>query len=1392
MHMIKSVTKMVKRPHWLIALVTGLMSLGSVHSVHAIQLAQMPLFLAQPVRPIVMLNMSNDHQLFFKAYDDYSDLDEDGVVDTTYKNDYDYYGYFDSEKCYSYSGGVFSVSGDASGHYCSGDWSGNFMNWATMTRMDAVRKILYGGKRKKDEATETVLERAFLPEDAHAFAKYYNGSDLNQLTPYSSASGKHVKEEERGLTLCNVTQAASGESQKITAAPSILVAKGNYSLWASNERHQCVIGEGNNGNDSSASGIFAHSSAPSAADKYTVRVKVCANGISATNNENCKEYDDGSLKPVGLLQTYGEDDSIWFGLMTGSYTKNKSGGALRKNVASMAEEVDEHGIFVEPDSGESIVKTLNSFRIARYKYDDGLYNSTDSCSWGKGSFNNGQCTNWGNPQSEIYLESLRYLAGKNAYGNFAADDSTIISGLGKIDWVDPITDDNYCAPTAVMQFNASTSSYDGDELGGFADIAQGETLSALTDHVGSEEGIHGGSYFVGESGGDTNQLCTAKKVDSLSAVAGTCPDAPRLEGSYAIAGLAYHARVNGVASGQETIQTFGIALAPAVPSVSIPVPNSSDKVTLLPACRNRTPNPDGNCAIVDFKVVEQNHSGGVHSGSLYVNWEDSEQGGDFDQDMWGMINYQVSSNKAAITTKVVAQSTGNPMGFGYVIAGTDKDGFHAHSGINNFTRNSDFTDGLTCGSDGIKCDCRTSGSTGACNSNDSDATTQVFNLEASSSAQLEQPLYYASRWGGFDTQDEAGNEVTSPPGDDAPTYFYATDPRELEESLESALETFAEAAGSASAVATNSTRLGTDSVAYQATFNTTSWSGDLIAAPLGEVGLGEVLWSASSLLPAADSRKIWTFNGSNAVKFEWGNLSGEQQAILDGTDGQGQARVDWTRGKEVKGFNEREPDQRLGDIVNSNPKYAGLENYGYARIEANGADKYQDFADGKSDRTVFVGANDGMLHAFDGLTGHERFAYIPSTVYEQLARRTDENYGSSFNPHKFSVDGQIFIGDAYINNQWRTILVGTLGAGGQGVFGLDVTDPGSFSEDNVLFEFNKDNAPEIGNVTTTPVVAPMPDGSWAVLLGNGYNSNDAKARLVVIPLDGNYDPKYIETGVGNDNGLSEPALSVGAGFLPNYAYAGDRKGNMYKFDLENLDLEYKLFESEDDQPITASPVLGLNPYRKFTDGTDGVMVYFGTGSYQTTGDLSDQALQSFYAIADTGALVGSNALFEKSIESEVGESRQVDEGDGPNGDEIDWETYEGWVLNFDTVAGERVVDKPILLYDRVIFPTVVPTDSPCDFGGNSWIMALIGVGGLYSSYSPFADGEDDTNPEEGIKSDNLTELGEPIDGGPEGDDPVPCDGGTFIIQQNSDGTVEFICTGEPSVTRGRQSWRQVQ
>src|SRR6476620_7363388 len=116
-----------------------------------LNLPQVPLYAATATPPKVMLTISKDQQLYKKAYNDYSDLDGDGQIETTYKHSINYYGYFDSAKCYTFVGanGRFEPAqlADAS-KYCNGSqWSGNFLNWLSMSRMDAIRKLLYGGMR---------------------------------------------------------------------------------------------------------------------------------------------------------------------------------------------------------------------------------------------------------------------------------------------------------------------------------------------------------------------------------------------------------------------------------------------------------------------------------------------------------------------------------------------------------------------------------------------------------------------------------------------------------------------------------------------------------------------------------------------------------------------------------------------------------------------------------------------------------------------------------------------------------------------------------------------------------------------------------------------------------------------------------------------------------------------------------------------------------------------------------------------------------------------------------------------------------------------------------------------------------------------------------------------
>ncbi|RZL14980.1 MAG: hypothetical protein EOO89_15285, partial [Pedobacter sp.] len=419
-----------------------------------------------------MLAMPKEQQLFYKLYNDYTDLSSttgstpDGkvdIADTTYNPVYEYYGYFDSKKCYTYSStnSRFEPSSTPSDQLpdCTGttDWSGNFLNWATMTRMDAIRKILYGGYRAVDDATSgstsgvTVLERAFLPNDAHSFAKFFAPTDTNG-TVSLAAMKKVVPDalaDATGVTFCNTTDTVnrsnnnSSRSQNVTEPPLMKAAKGNYSLWAANERWQCGwnndangnsdLKNASNANNSGISLINAFTSNPARNDStgygnYVVRVQVCKpnfiNASSDKDNEKCYSYETSAgvktVKPRGLLQAYGETDLIYFGLVTGSYTKNKSGGVLRKAARSFTDEVTSStGVFLRPTN--SIVNTLDKLRIYGYRYDDGTYfednntgSGTDNCKWALNTYANGICTNWGNPQAEIYLEALRYLAGKGA------------------------------------------------------------------------------------------------------------------------------------------------------------------------------------------------------------------------------------------------------------------------------------------------------------------------------------------------------------------------------------------------------------------------------------------------------------------------------------------------------------------------------------------------------------------------------------------------------------------------------------------------------------------------------------------------------------------------------------------------------------------------------------------------------------------------------------------------------------------------------------------------------------------------------------------------------------------------------------------------------------------
>ena len=352
-------------------------------------------------------------------------------------------------------------------------------------------------------------------------------------------------------------------------------------------------------------------------------------------------------------------------------------------------------------------------------------------------------------------------------------------------------------------------------------------MDTWTDAVGDggvDPNITGAAnYFVGSVAGTTNpgdKSCTPKDLDNLSDATGVCPEAPWLEGTYQIAGLAYYANLNSIRSdltdadgntADIEVKTYGVALSPAQPIIRVPVPGSSSRqVVILPACmefRNGPYRHNGNCAIVDFRIVEPHTvSGDEATGKFMVLWESAQHGGDYDQDMGGIIEYEIDAGDGEIevTTQVYGASTGGIHGFGYVISGTTQDGLHIHSGHNNFD---DYSDpyGL------LDCDVPAN-----CNSGDPESS-QVYTLGTSTATPLNTPVYYAAKWGGFEEETDPSKR---PPSTSAPNdipdqdyewdadgnglpdnYFFARNPGQLSSQLATVFQTIATVSSSASVVA---------------------------------------------------------------------------------------------------------------------------------------------------------------------------------------------------------------------------------------------------------------------------------------------------------------------------------------------------------------------------------------------------------------------------------------------------------------------------------------------------------------------------------------------------------------------------------------------------------------
>lgn len=493
-------------------------------------------------------------------------------------------------------------------------------------------------------------------------------------------------------------------------------------------------------------------------------------------------------------------------------------------------------------------------------------------------------------------------------------------------------------------------------------------------------------------------------------------------------------------------------------------------------------------------------------------------------------------------------------------------------------------------------------------------------------------------------------------------------------------------------------RIVSGSQLYVAAYHTKNWWGQLTSQNLVEdpdTGIvtinNKATWDASCKLTggicdstgentsAQSTRKLFTWNNTG-VTLNWNNLSTTQKDALSNE----QKILNWLKGSRVDERNNigvgdlRKRDSLLGDVINSSPTWNGPPQAPYkdnwrnlinsVTFPENGtsAEKYSEFISAKKLRThaVYVGANDGFLHAFrsghnsaDGTyqssnnDGAELFAYMPDQVLRTIANPSNENLSlpNTLYGHNAFVDATPGIGDVFYNNSWHTILVSGLGLGGNlsgviandtniskgSIFALDITDPDSFDSSKIIGEWNSDNLTctnntnckdSLGSTVGTPVIRRLHDGNWAAIFPNGQNSKSGEAGIYIMKIDqasGEKTFRYIKAdeplknsgSITKRNGISQiTAADLDGDSITDYVYAGDMFGNLWRFDLTSTTPDNwsvrttPIYKSP--QPITTAVTVTANS----NNGIYRLMLSFGTGRIfpQTLNSMTGSAPGNHY------------------------------------------------------------------------------------------------------------------------------------------------------------------------------------
>lgn len=1219
-------------------------------AIPAINLSADPLY-APPAsdKPTIALALSVEYPTVGAQYT------PGGDTDNTYSNTTEYLGYYDSESCYNYNDNPtetptgtqttadykrFDRSGAAVNRMCTNAFSGNFLNWSSNSAIDMLRLALSGGDRYIDTSSLTILQRAVIPNGNPTCMWNNNNFPAKRLLKDGGGAGKYWG----AVPTSMVTQAAGND------------------IWVANTLNRIYFGTSKTGGCGNTGAYVLGGPTNSA---------LPSSGMTDCAAEN------GTCNFTGTKE-------VWYGANNSWAVAAKTNGVGCNNT-----------IFGDPIVGTTKRCYYRDYpppaSPSQINSDGFFYARVSVCQSANGVLTDvrdyGLCKQYPNgnykPSGVIqkYSDSLRLAA----FG-YALE---------------------------------QTASYNSGRYGG--------VLRAPMKYVGLR---------TFNETGQENTPATGNPNIEWDQSTGVFVANPDSDGTYGVSGVINYLNKFGRTGTQGMYKTYDPVgelhyetlrylqgLTPSADAIANLTPAMYDGFPIYtswtdPYGGTRSSSADYSCTKANIVVIGDVNT---HDGNRLPSVNEAKN--IIDINKWRTVVQKFEKNEVYSYDdgQGTSRSTGNPNGANNSVptgSSTSQIMGSAYWARTHDIRGAGWTDAPTKQRPGL----RVRTFTFDVNEYGYSGGTSTETQTQTNYRRYSNQFFMAAKYGGFETdpsnpegapyntwgnpfkqQDGTTNnnvwQDTARPAGEANSYYLQSSARGILTAFD---EIFSRASTQAKSIAgaaiqnKNLTQAGT--TVFQGAFDTANWTGDVTAIPItvsntNVVSIGTTpTWSAATRLtamqsPAVNRKIIVGRTGAapnpTATNFIWSEIDSDLQTNLAKTspsataDNLGASRLSYLRGdssNEGTSFRQRS-GKLLGDIVNSGIAFSGLPTttLGYET-------GYNSFQTTYASRTpaVFVGANDGILHAFNASTGDELFGYIPSWMGPKLAALTVKSYASN---HQSYVDGTPTVAEAKTGNNgdatdWKTVLVGGTGGGGRGVFALDVTDPSDFSASKVMWEFTPSNDPDMGFVIGKPQIVKMrtsaPNAStktyrWFAAVPSGVNnyvpdangvfSTTGKPTIFLLALDKPVDTAWTSTGSSPNyykiqlpfdatlaatapTGVANFKIVLGSNREVAKMYAGDLHGNLWKLDFSlygsadwNINKlspynkgtiqspdPYPLYiaktASSSVQPITMAPTLSSGPV---VGNESTIYVSFGTGKFLESGDKNSTTVNSFYTIFDNNS-----------------------------------------------------------------------------------------------------------------------------------------------------------------------------